>query len=76
MSWLSEVFKKLKGGRSDAEFFFGLAVLGMKPSDKSKLKAALVKVQYSVMIADNMTTNDPRIAEALKWVNGALDELG
>lgn len=74
MSWLSELFRKAKGGKTDAEFIFGIAVSAMSFSTRNKLTTQLRNVKYAIDIASTVS-KDVRINEAQKWVNGGLAEL-
>lgn len=74
MSWLSEAIKKLKGGKTDAEFWFGVAVSGMKSSDRNKFAEQLQYAQFAIDIASTVS-NDWRVHEAKKWADGGLDIL-
>jgi len=75
MSWLSSLWKNIKGGKTDAEVVFGLVVGGLSRKQKLDLAHSLTSVQFAVDLAATIT-GDVRVKEAQVWVNGALDILG
>jgi hypothetical protein len=75
VSWLSILWKNIKGGKTDAEVVFGLVVGGLSRKQKLDLAQKLTAVQFAVDMASSVTQDD-RVKEARVWVNGALDILG
>jgi hypothetical protein len=75
MSILSKIIDKLKGKKTDAQFWFGLLVSGMKSSDRNKLAEQLQYAQFAIDVASTVS-DDWRIKEAKKWADGGLDILG
>ena len=71
MSWLSEIFKAVKSGRSDAELAFDLLVSRMSSRQRQDLWQQLSAVQFAVDVA-NRHIQDPRVETARQWVGGAL----
>ena len=74
MSWLSELWRKLKRDRTDAEYLFEIYVNTLGSSAKLDLKERLVSVKYAVDLA-GMASADSRIDEAQEWVDGAIAVL-
>jgi hypothetical protein len=74
MSWLSEAIRKLKGNKTDAEFWFGVAVSTMPSKDRNKLAEQLQYAQFAIDVASTVS-NDWRVIEAKKWADGGLDIL-
>jgi len=74
MSILSELWKRIKGGKTDSELAFGVLVATLGGKQRESLWQTLSAVQFAVTIA-NRHVQDPRIDTAKVWVNGALDIL-
>jgi len=74
MSWLSELWRKLKRDRTDAEYLFEVYANTLGVEAKSELRLRLCAVKFSINLAA-VGSNDARIQDADKWVSGALDIL-
>ena len=71
MNVLSELWKKIKRGKTDAEVAFEILVGTMSTRQRNELGQTLSAVQFAVD-RGAAKSSDPRIAVAQQWVSGAL----
>jgi hypothetical protein len=74
MSWLSEAWRKMKGGRSDIQTAGDLLVLGLNSAQKVKLRTRMLPVAFAVGEATKYS-NDPRVNEAKIVIDEFLVKL-
>jgi hypothetical protein len=71
MSWLSSLWRRVKGGRTDAQVAFGVIVGTLSTAERNDLWEKLSMVQKAVDIAARHYAG-PDLDIAKTWVNGAL----
>lgn len=75
MSWLSKLWKKIKGGRTDTQTVFGLIASMLSPRQRATMRQHLYAVQQAVEIASLAEPNSTQVIQAREWVDGALEVL-
>jgi hypothetical protein len=73
MSWLSELWNRIKGDRTDLEVAFEVVVARLSRAQRYELSRTLYAVQFAVDLAGPQ--EDPRVKIAREWVGGALHIL-
>jgi len=75
MSWISEVWRKIKGGKTDTQTVFGLIVSTLSARQRVSLRQNLYAVQQAIEIAALAEPNSTQVLTAREWVDGALEVL-